>query len=352
MADEEESDKAKKMAALIRGATESSEFDLAGYGDDQCNRLAAAAFAKPLPLSEMIRLSFVVGGGKKVRQKYNDGLPALFADALRKVGFSEDRGASLDVKCAGLFKYQHNTDTDLKVTHVYPKIDPEAAAALDISEGGAEEALTPEALITFAAMTTFQKMIGAKCPSLAQKRKALDALKQARATVAAAEQKLASMEALSDKEQHYYDTLDAAALEEKQSYLSKQMELMIEKGQLTAAEKDAVLEQLSTKIAQLEEQHASAESEGKAKRAEKLAGLLEELRAKAAAARDVKPIRRSAKFEAEIKQVQQRLAALAKLEESSKKQALPLSETQKPRRGKLMEDLKAMQDESRGWFAE
>ena len=118
-------------------------------------------------------------------------------------------------------------------------------------------------------------------------------------------------------------------------------------------EKDAVLEQLSTKIAQLEEQHASAESEGKAKRAEKLAGLLEELRAKAAAARDVKPIRRSAKFEAEIKQVQQRLAALAKLEESSKKQALPLSETQKlAARPKLMEDLKAMQDESRGWFAE
>ena len=91
----EETDKAKKLAALIRGSSESSEFDLAGYGGEQCDNLAAAAFAKALPLKTMVRLSFVVGGGKKVRQKYNDGLPALWADALKKVGFSEDRGASL-----------------------------------------------------------------------------------------------------------------------------------------------------------------------------------------------------------------------------------------------------------------
>jgi hypothetical protein len=95
-------EKAKRLANEIRGSTESTEFELAGYGAEQCDRLAAAAFSKPLPLSEMIRLSFVVGGGKKVRQKYNDGLPTLWAEALKKVGFKEDRGASLDVSCAGV----------------------------------------------------------------------------------------------------------------------------------------------------------------------------------------------------------------------------------------------------------
>ena len=57
--------------------------------------------------------------------------PALLAEALKKVGFSEDRGASLDISCAGLFKFQHNTDTDLKVTHVYPRTDPAAPLSPD-----------------------------------------------------------------------------------------------------------------------------------------------------------------------------------------------------------------------------
>ena len=122
-------DKAKKLASEIRGTGASAEYDLAGYGPEQCEKLAQAAFGTPLPLADMVRLSFVVGGGKKVRQKYNDGLPALWADALKKVGFNEDRGASLAPECAGLFKYQHNTDTDLKVTHVYPRIDPAAVSA-------------------------------------------------------------------------------------------------------------------------------------------------------------------------------------------------------------------------------
>ena len=158
---EETDDKAKKLAALIRGSSESSEFDLAGYGGEQCDNLAAAAFAKALPLKTMVRLSFVVGGGKKVRQKYNDGLPALWADALKKVGFSEDRGASLDASCAGLFKFQHNTDTDLKVTHVYPKIDPEAAAALDISDGGGPSGLGLEVLATIAAFVVLALFVSA-----------------------------------------------------------------------------------------------------------------------------------------------------------------------------------------------
>ena len=54
---------------------------------------------------------------------------------------------------------------------------------------------------------------------------------------------------------------------------------------------------------------------------------------------------------AEIKAVQKRLAELAKLENS--KQILPLAEmTKLNARPKLLEDLSAMQAESRGWFWE
>lgn len=111
-----EEDRSKKLAHEVRTTNISSDFDLAGYGGDACDAFCATAFSKPLPLKDMVRFSFTVGGGKKVRQKYNDGLPMLLVESLKKIGFAEDRGASLDKSCAGLFKYQHNTDTDLKVT--------------------------------------------------------------------------------------------------------------------------------------------------------------------------------------------------------------------------------------------
>ena len=275
--------------------------------------------------------------------------PALLAEALKKVGFSEDRGASLDISCAGLFKFQHNTDTDLKVTHVYPRIDPAAAKAEAGGSDAGPDPLSPAELIVFSEMPTFQKMIAAKTPSLDQKRKALDALKAARAGLAASEEKLARLVALTEDEQHRYDTLDATALEEKQQWLSKQIESMIDRGQLTAEEKEVVLAQLASKIELLEAQVASAEAEGKAKRAEKLQQLLAELRARCGVVREAKPIKRPVKFEAEIKAVQKKLAELAKIENS--KVVLPLAEVQKlSAKPKLLEDLTAMQAESRGWF--
>ena len=70
-------------------------------------------------------------------------------------------------------------------------------------------------------------MIAAKCPSLAQRRRAHEVLKTARAELAAIEAKMASMVALSDAEQQRYDTLDAVGLEEKHTWLAKQMELMV-----------------------------------------------------------------------------------------------------------------------------
>jgi len=60
---------------------------------------------------------------------------------------------------------------------------------------------------------------------------------------------------------------------------------------------------------------------------------------------------RKVKFEAEIKAAQKRLAELTKLENS--KVVLPLAEVQKLQaKPKLLEDLAAMQAESKGWFAD
>jgi hypothetical protein len=104
-------------------------------------------------------------------------------------------------------------------------------------------------------------------------------------------------------------------------------------------------------VEQLEVQLASAEAEGKAKRAEKLQEMLASLRVRCAAARELKPVTRKQKFGAEIAAVKKKLAELAKLENS--KVVLPLAEVQKlAAKPKLLDDLRAMEAEARGWFSE
>ena len=171
---------AKKLAMEVRNSSESEQFDLGGYGPESVSKLVQDAFTAPLPLSAMVRLSFVVGGGKKVRQKYNEGLVTLMCDALKGIGFAEDKGAALSLECAGQFKYQHDLGKDLKFVHVYPRLDTAAAAAAAASnDGPSQESMTPTQLLLFSELPIFQRMVSAKTPSFAQRRRVLDVLKQA-----------------------------------------------------------------------------------------------------------------------------------------------------------------------------
>jgi len=83
----------------------------------------------------MFRTSFIVGGGKKVRGKYDAALPKYISQALGAIGYEEDKGASVSLACQGRFKYQHNTDTDLKTMHVFPRVE---VVAEDVAAGGEE----------------------------------------------------------------------------------------------------------------------------------------------------------------------------------------------------------------------
>jgi hypothetical protein len=110
MADVSTRDKA--LAGRIR-AGGSDTHDLAGYSGAQLESLLPAAFGAPIEAPEMLRVTFVVGGGKKVRGAYgaaSDGLTREVCQTLEKLGFSEDRGASCVLECQGTFKYQHDTD--------------------------------------------------------------------------------------------------------------------------------------------------------------------------------------------------------------------------------------------------
>merc|ERR1712032_581888 len=256
------------------------------------------------------------------------------------IGFVEDRGAALSLDSARTFKFQHNTDTDLKVVHVYPEIDP-AAVASSSAAARSEAEMTPEELIIFSPLKTFQRMVAAKTPSLNQRKRVLELLKGAKADFAEIEGKLASMTALTPEEQSLYDELDCEVIDEKHAWLMKQMDESVATGQLTRQEQQDVLDQLATKLEAVEIQLAAAESEGKSKKAEKLRQVHEGIQQRREVVRTAPPITRKPKFEAEIKAARKKLAELEKLEKS--KDILPLETIQRLNaKPKLIGDLEAM----------
>jgi hypothetical protein len=101
----------KALAGRIRESG-SDTYDLAGYSPAAAADLVVSAFGAPIETAEMMKVTLVVGGGKKVRTAYGgtEGLVRDVCAALEKLGFKDDRGASCALECAGSFKYQHDTD--------------------------------------------------------------------------------------------------------------------------------------------------------------------------------------------------------------------------------------------------
>ncbi len=62
----------------------------------------------------MFKVTFVCGGGKKVRQRYYEEMTKDIFSSLSTFGFTEDRGAHCHLSCQGTMKYQHDLDKDLK----------------------------------------------------------------------------------------------------------------------------------------------------------------------------------------------------------------------------------------------
>ena len=120
---------AAALAKRLRAVTEHDDaerFELANYTQEQAETLVEAAFAAPFEAAtEPLRISFIIGGGKLVRHKFDEALGKYLTAALRKLGFEEDKGASLgSEKC---YKMQHDTGQNLIYLHVFPETARAAA---------------------------------------------------------------------------------------------------------------------------------------------------------------------------------------------------------------------------------
>jgi len=140
-----------KFAAEIRGRPETSQFDLCGYEEPQVRQLVKEAFGTPLECKAMIRITFVVGGGKATRGKYNESLSRYLGEALQELGFAQDSTASCDLASAGSFKGQHDKERNQKLVHIFPNLIGNTSSGAGATRSTAES--TEEACKRLACCT-------------------------------------------------------------------------------------------------------------------------------------------------------------------------------------------------------
>jgi hypothetical protein len=317
---------ASQLAKEIRDSKESGSHDLKGsLSEEQAGALVAAAFTEPFELSEMIKVTLVVGAGKLARQKYDDNLGKWVCLALTQLGFSEDRGAALSLDCAGTFKYQHDTGKNEKFVHVFPRVAAPAGeggaegagAAGAVAEAGGAGAgpLSADWLCVVSKLDTFKQMVEAKMPAWLEKKRCAEHLVVQQERLQAAIGKLAAMAKLDEEEQRLMDQADGELLEQKVAFLHDAMKTMVEEGRLTKDEQQQVAAQMEARVAALKAE--AAEHADKPKRHEKLVEAAQQLAAKRERVLELKPFAHELSEVKELRSVWRRLGPMDKLLEKA-----------------------------------
>jgi hypothetical protein len=241
------------LPKALRGSAENgdnTETALSGYDGSRVTALINDTFSTPQNIPggiEMIRHTFVIGGGKSVRGKYPADLPKNITAALRAIGYEEDKSADTSASSAGTFKRQHDTGANLIYCHVYPNVvSPSSGAAGETkgsSEGGDESGGSgvvglsdmfsrPMNLCIHAEMSTFHSMVDIEVKRWSQKKNLLDQLVTLVKKHTKITDKLVNREPLTDEDQRIFE-LDAEDMKEKAQWLKEVMKQQVEKQDLT-----------------------------------------------------------------------------------------------------------------------
>jgi hypothetical protein len=271
------------------------------------------------------------------------------SEALRGAGLEEDRGASACEQCQGMYKYQHDTDKDLKYLHVFPRVSVVRAGddGASAADAGGVEDRSPEMQCVSCSFEEFRDLVAMNVPSFSQKRALLKRMKVMTAALEQLEQMLVEQKSLTEQEQEMYDAM--VDVSDKVEYLNKELEKMVAKGRLTKGEQKQMMDDFAKKMEELDVMSAAAEAEGKAKRRDALLAKKDEIADKANAVAECKPIVYTVAHEKEMNDLRAEIAALSKLENSGKLlKGDDLSKlAKKPR---LEERLAQLEGEDKGWF--
>ena len=334
-------------ANALRG--DSEQYDLAGFSPAWLKDLVDGCLGQTLPAKTYVACKFIIGGGKKTREKYDPDMLKHLSEALRGAGLEEDIGASACEQCQGMYKYQHDTDKDLKYLHVFPRVSVVRAGddGASAADAGGVEDRSPEMQCVSCSFEEFRDLVAMNVPSFSQKRALLKRMKVMTAALEQLEQMLVEQKSLTEQEQEMYDAM--VDVSDKVEYLNKELEKMVAKGRLTKGEQKQMMDDFAKKMEELDVMSAAAEAEGKAKRRDALLAKKDEIADKANAVAECKPIVYTVAHEKEMNDLRAEIAALSKLENSGKLlKGDDLSKlAKKPR---LEERLAQLEGEDKGWF--
>ena len=343
------------LAGEIRSSTVSEQFDLSGYTELRIYDLISAAFSTPLTEPpKMVKFTFVVGGGKLVRAKYNDDMSKWMITKLREVGYKEDRSAAETFDSQGTFKQQHDTGQNLKYLIVFPFVtcaNKKESSSTD-SDNVVLDTSSPQYIVCACEVSTFKEIVLSKVTSYKQKKKLIQVIHDNAEEFKRIEEKLVSCVPLSSLEQAKYDA-NSGQDSEKLLWLQGEIKQMIDNGQLNAAEKADLLQQIDNNVKSLNNEINEATTEGKPKKVEKLKSKLEPILIRKAVVEKIVPIKEQLSQGDKIEKLYFKLFPLLALEDKGRSMSLTLADLKTLEdKGSIEDSIRALEAASRGWFVE
>jgi hypothetical protein len=338
------------LATKIASAQESTTYDFSHVSSAAILTIISSVFSKPFALSEMIRLTFIVGGGKSTRAKYDEGALAACVNGLKGCGYTEDKGAGCVLESAGSYKIQHDTGKNVKTVVVFPRISGTAVREIEVEhhvDDEEESELIPRGSVGYkiaiSPLPTFSNLLSQHCPTYMQKKRCLRTLSGLLTIQDSIENKLMVGQQLDQSEKVFYDS--ATDLKEKMENVQKEATRHIDEGNLTREERKTLVEMNEKKIQSLLKENSSAHVAEQLKKAlarkEMLSGILNEAH--------LPPLR----LENQINTLRKKLVPLKALEEASHQRYLSVSETAAlSEMNDLEREIERLEAACCGWFEE
>lgn len=313
------------------------------------------AFSQPLPLTNMIRITFVVGAGKLSRQKYDEKAMLAVTSTLKELKYIEDRGASCVNECAGCYKTQHDTGKSLFTVLVFPRLAIGRTTHTISNKQGEEEyeplipMNSPGYKMATCKLSTFHNLLTTYCHTYSEKKECLHCLEGLLQVEKAIEGKMMVGQPLDAAEQAFYN--ESCELKEKYVYTQQESNKHIDEGKVTNHERRILIEMNETRIAMLmSEKRATSVAEKLKKALIRKTQLQERLRDEVLAMHSSSyppPLR----YESKISTLRKKLQPILALEESSRGRFLTLEETRAlSTKEELLIEINDLEEGSRGWF--
>lgn len=346
-------DDQKGLVGTIRAAVESDHYDLAGYNESRCRELIEKSFGTTLEApEEMVKFTFTIGGGKLVRSRYDDSMSKWVVSALKNIGFNEDRSAACDFSCQGTYKQQHDTGQNLKTITIFPKVACADRSVDNCVKQEREEDLmsAKELALMTSDLATFKDIVTSKTSSWSQRKRMLKVLQAAEARFQGLEKKLVHGEMLSPAEQKFYD-INTGNVNEKMTWLQKEIKAMVDKGNLTVSEKENLALSIQNNIDSLNSDIERCTPSGQEKKLPALIEKKEKMQSRLDSVRSINPITHRLRKASEIEKVWKLLHDIQLLEDKGRTMSLTLADLKKIEpKPELEQKLLMLQQSSRCWF--